>query len=195
MCCSVCGKVHIKDPLLLIEKSIICGNIRFPLKKYATMTICLTSNSWWYENQSALEVSLNKTNYPFFSSSKQCTATVLTFDWEPLTYTVHTHVLREYISVWLSRVTVLTLYWQALTYTIHTHAQCGCISVWPGQVTWWPGWDGLSRSRCQCVTWIWDSRRQPLSHHQCAMALIFSAAHHLDKTWPVPRVQVNINPI
>ena len=37
--CPVCGKVHIKDPFLLIGKSS-----GFPLKKYVTMTICLTSN-------------------------------------------------------------------------------------------------------------------------------------------------------
>ena len=44
--CPACGKVHIKDPLLLIEKSSLCGDSRFPLKKYVTMTICLTSNNW-----------------------------------------------------------------------------------------------------------------------------------------------------
>ena len=45
MCCPVCGEVHIKDPLLLIGKSSLCGNRGFPLKKYISMTICLTSNS------------------------------------------------------------------------------------------------------------------------------------------------------
>ena len=45
MCCPVCGKVHIKDPLLLIRKSSLCGDSKFPLQKYVTMTICLTSNS------------------------------------------------------------------------------------------------------------------------------------------------------
>ena len=29
------------------------------------MTICLTSNNWWYENQCALEASLNNANFPF----------------------------------------------------------------------------------------------------------------------------------
>ena len=53
MSCPVCGKVHIKDSLLLIG---------FPLKKYVIMTVCLTSSSQWYENQCALEVSWNKTN-------------------------------------------------------------------------------------------------------------------------------------
>ena len=63
MCCPVFGKVHIKDPYLLIGKSSLCGDNGFPLKKYVSMTICLTSNSRWYEHQCALEVSLNKTNF------------------------------------------------------------------------------------------------------------------------------------
>ena len=63
VCCPVCGKVHIQDPLLLIGKSSQCSESRFPLKKYVTMTIHLTTNSQWYGNQCALEVSLNKTNF------------------------------------------------------------------------------------------------------------------------------------
>ena len=41
ICCLVCGKVHIKDPLLLllIGKGSLCGDSGFPLKKYVTMTI------------------------------------------------------------------------------------------------------------------------------------------------------------
>ena len=35
MCCSVCGKVHIKDPLLLIGKCNLCGDSVFHLEKYA----------------------------------------------------------------------------------------------------------------------------------------------------------------
>ena len=34
MYCSVYGKVHIKDPLLLIEKSSLCGGSGFPSKTY-----------------------------------------------------------------------------------------------------------------------------------------------------------------
>ena len=60
MCCPVCGKVHTQDPLLLIEKNSLCGDSRFPLKRYVTMTMCLTSNSPWYENPCALEASLVK---------------------------------------------------------------------------------------------------------------------------------------
>ena len=33
MYCSVYGKMHIKDPLLLIEKSSLCGGSGFPSKK------------------------------------------------------------------------------------------------------------------------------------------------------------------
>ena len=62
-CCPVCEKVHIKDSLLLIGKSSLCGDSGFHLKKYVTMTICLMSNSRWYENQCALEALLNKTNF------------------------------------------------------------------------------------------------------------------------------------
>ena len=34
MCYPVCGMVHIKEPLLLIEKSSPCGGSRFPLSLY-----------------------------------------------------------------------------------------------------------------------------------------------------------------
>ena len=44
MCCSACGNMDIKDPLLLIGKSNQCGNSGFPLKKYVTRTMCLMSN-------------------------------------------------------------------------------------------------------------------------------------------------------
>ena len=66
MFCPVYRKVHIKDPLLLIGKSSLCGDSGLPSKKYVTMTICLMSNSWWYENQCSLEVSLNKTNFLYW---------------------------------------------------------------------------------------------------------------------------------
>ena len=39
MYCSVYGKVHIKDPLLLIEKSSLCGGSGFPSKKRVNVTI------------------------------------------------------------------------------------------------------------------------------------------------------------
>ena len=39
MYCSVYGKVHIKDPLLLIEKSSLCGGSEFPSKKCVNVTI------------------------------------------------------------------------------------------------------------------------------------------------------------
>ena len=49
MYCSVYGKVHIKDPLLLIEKSSLCGGSRFgfPSKKCVNVTIWMTSNNRW----------------------------------------------------------------------------------------------------------------------------------------------------
>ena len=39
MYCSVYGKAHIKDPLLLIEKSSLCGGSGFPSKKCVNVTI------------------------------------------------------------------------------------------------------------------------------------------------------------
>ena len=39
MYCSVYGKVHIKDPLLLIEKSSLCGGSGFRSKKCVNVTI------------------------------------------------------------------------------------------------------------------------------------------------------------
>ena len=39
MYCSVYGKVHIKDPLLLIEKSSLCGGSGFPSKKCVNVAI------------------------------------------------------------------------------------------------------------------------------------------------------------
>ena len=82
MWCTVCGKVHIKDPLLLIRKSSLCSDSRFPLKKYVTVTICLMSNSW-YENQCAVQASLNKTSIPFFppSSVRKSTSDRWTCRW------------------------------------------------------------------------------------------------------------------
>ena len=43
MCYLVCGMVHIKEPLLLIEKSSLCGGSGFPLSLSEwSFTICLT---------------------------------------------------------------------------------------------------------------------------------------------------------
>ena len=61
----MCGKGHIKDPLLLIRKSSLCDGSGFHRKKYVIKTICLMSNSRWYENQNALEALLNKTNFAY----------------------------------------------------------------------------------------------------------------------------------
>ena len=43
MCYHVCGMVHIKEPLLLIVKSSLCGDSGFPLSlSEGSLTICLT---------------------------------------------------------------------------------------------------------------------------------------------------------
>ena len=43
MCYPVCGMVHIKEPLLLIDKSSLCGSSGFPFSLSEwSLTICLT---------------------------------------------------------------------------------------------------------------------------------------------------------
>ena len=43
MCNPVCGMVHIKEPLLLIDKSSLCGGSGFPFSLSEwSLTICLT---------------------------------------------------------------------------------------------------------------------------------------------------------
>ena len=43
MCYPVCGMVHIKEPLLLIDKSSLCGDSGFPFSLSEwPLTICLT---------------------------------------------------------------------------------------------------------------------------------------------------------
>ena len=43
MCYPVCGMVHIKEPLLLIGKSSLCGSSGFPFSLSEwSLTICLT---------------------------------------------------------------------------------------------------------------------------------------------------------
>ena len=43
MCYPVCGMVHIKEPLLLIDKSSLCGGSEFPFSLSEwSLTICLT---------------------------------------------------------------------------------------------------------------------------------------------------------
>ena len=43
MCYPVCGMVHIKEPLLLIDKSSLCGGSGFPFAlSELSLTICLT---------------------------------------------------------------------------------------------------------------------------------------------------------
>ena len=85
MCCPV-GKWKKNIPCCLSER--VCGDSIFPLKKYVTMTKCFTSNSWWYENQYALEASLNQTNFCSITLSYSS----LILYWEP-------HLLHTYTGV------------------------------------------------------------------------------------------------
>ena len=39
MCYPVCGMMHIKEPMLLIEKSSLCGGSGFPSKKRVNVSI------------------------------------------------------------------------------------------------------------------------------------------------------------
>ena len=108
MCCPGYGKVHIKDRLLLIGKSSLCGDSGFPLKKYVTITTCLMSDSRWYEHQCALEASLNKTNFPFLLKQHKTT------------HTRHGGPIRKVrASMWEIRSLVLDTVKQ-MTYTIDT---------------------------------------------------------------------------
>ena len=55
----VCGMMHIKEPLLLIGKSSLCGGSGFPLSlSQWAFTICLTP---YNRKQNMLSASLNKT--------------------------------------------------------------------------------------------------------------------------------------
>ena len=66
MCHPVCGMVHIKEPLLLIDKSSLCGGSGFPFSLSEwSLTICLTP---YNRKQNVLSASLNKT-FPFLSVS------------------------------------------------------------------------------------------------------------------------------
>ena len=58
MCYPACGMVHIKEPLLLIEKSSLCGGSGFPFSLSEwSLTICLTP---YNRRQNVLSASLNK---------------------------------------------------------------------------------------------------------------------------------------
>ena len=59
MCYPVCGMVHIKEPLLLIGKSSLCGGSGFPLSLSEwSLTISLTP---YNRKKNVLSASLNKT--------------------------------------------------------------------------------------------------------------------------------------
>ena len=71
MCNPVCGMVHIKEPLLLIGKSSLCGGSGSPFSLSEwSLTICLTP---YNSKENVLSASLNKT-FPSLhpgSSAKQ----------------------------------------------------------------------------------------------------------------------------
>ena len=68
----VCGMVHIKEPLLLIDKSSLCGGSGFPLSLSEwSLTICLMP---YNHRKNVLSASLNKT---FFSLSLSLSLSVL----------------------------------------------------------------------------------------------------------------------
>ena len=59
MCYPVCGMVHIKEPLMLIDKSSLCGGNGFPFSLSEwSLTICLTP---YNRILNVLSASLNKT--------------------------------------------------------------------------------------------------------------------------------------
>ena len=63
MCYPVCGMVHIKEPLLLIRKSSLCGGSGFPFSLSEwSLTICLPPYNC---KENVLSASLNKT-FPSF---------------------------------------------------------------------------------------------------------------------------------
>ena len=63
MCYPVCGIVHIKEPLLLIGKSSLCGSSGFPFSLSEwSLTICLMP---YNRKENVLSASLNKT-FPSF---------------------------------------------------------------------------------------------------------------------------------
>ena len=66
MCYPVCGMVHIKEPLLFIDKSILCGGSGFPLSLSEwSFTICLML----YNRK--VSASLNKTFLSLFLCHRQ----------------------------------------------------------------------------------------------------------------------------
>ena len=69
MCYPVCGMVHIKEPLLLIGKSSLCGGSGFPFSLSEwSLTICPTPYNRKFKN--VLNASLNKT-FPSFLFTEQ----------------------------------------------------------------------------------------------------------------------------
>ena len=67
MCYPVCGMVHIKEPLLLIEKNSPCGSSGFPLSLSEwSFNICLMP---YHRKYNVLIASLNKKTFPLFNDA------------------------------------------------------------------------------------------------------------------------------
>ena len=71
MCYPVCGMVHIKEQLLLIGKSSLCGGSGFPFSLSEwSLTICLTPHNRKYN---VLSASLNKIFHSFLPDRNEKT--------------------------------------------------------------------------------------------------------------------------
>ena len=76
MCNPVCGMVHIKEPLLLIGKSSLCGSSGFPFSLSEwSLTICLMpyNRIWW----STIWAVRQETRYRYMGCSFLLAASVL----------------------------------------------------------------------------------------------------------------------
>ena len=70
MCYPVCEMVHIKEPLMLIGKSSLCGGSVFPLSlsEWSFTIICLTP---YNRKENVLSASLNKIFPSFLDSARK----------------------------------------------------------------------------------------------------------------------------
>ena len=77
MCYPVCGMLHIKEPLLLIGKSSLCGGSGFPFSLSEwSLTICLTP---YNRKLNMLSASLNKNiSFPSLTVASVCAVDLYT---------------------------------------------------------------------------------------------------------------------
>ena len=94
MCYPVCGMVHIKEPLLLIDKSSLCGGSGFPFSLSEwSLTICLTPDNRRYN---VLSASLNKTFLSLGMSSGRSVNRINEWDWQSANGLVGTGIASRY---------------------------------------------------------------------------------------------------